>query len=765
MSEADRTSPSPRRGRNASSEGSSRADRRAPRAARSLGASSSSSSGELARTSRCSGVPRPEPRVDVVERVGERSALAPLQQRRELDQLERSARRRGRCRGRCRSAARRAVAPSARDAVEQLVTPLASSAMQRLGRAEQLLLAGSHCAPTASRARSRRAATGARAARVGARREARARPAASARHRDVQRSPEPLGRRRVVRAPGQQAAVRRGSEPAWSRARTRASTSVRRPDRGARAHLRPERSRLLLASPDVGDRRDVARELARRRAPGRATARPSSPRRARFGSRVDDVGRAVKSCWRRSPRRSIRPWTKRSARVVERPQPRRAHSSGTRRCARAPRGRAAATRSPAPAPATMSSLPPARDLHAARDVDRRQLDRRSRKRAHDRGGVARVDEQAQPGEHVAHLVRSKNAPAPSSEGHARARRAPPRPPGRPARPTARAPRSAPARRPRARSAARARPRRAAPARARSRSARSRPRRLAPPRASHATRHRRAAAASSTRCGQRKLCVSDHRAPGLPESARRTAAPAANAGAPRSAALRRTARAELARRRTSRSSQSSTSTGRGSAAATAGSRCGIRTHRACSVAGVGRGPAAARCIRSWAADARRIRARRGVARQALAHARVGLGVDQVGLEPVDAPNESREQGQRTAAEVVVARARSRFDALEQHREALGGAQDGVERLDPARAACSSTSAAQSSGIVRTAVVRTWRGAEPRSAIGRAPVPRGRSARASGAARAPRSARTSTRAREDLRLAGARPPDTSSGASLS
>ena len=48
-------------------------------------------------------------------------------------------------------------------------------------------------------------------------------------------------------------------------------------------------------------------------------------------------------------------------------------------------------------------LAPARQLHAARDVDRVQLDRRPRQRAHHRGRVAGVDEQPQPGQYVADL--------------------------------------------------------------------------------------------------------------------------------------------------------------------------------------------------------------------------------------------------------------------------------------------------------------------------------------------------------------------------
>ncbi len=48
-------------------------------------------------------------------------------------------------------------------------------------------------------------------------------------------------------------------------------------------------------------------------------------------------------------------------------------------------------------------LAPPRDLHAARQVHRAQLDRRAGQRAHRRAGVGGVGQQAQPGQHVAHL--------------------------------------------------------------------------------------------------------------------------------------------------------------------------------------------------------------------------------------------------------------------------------------------------------------------------------------------------------------------------
>jgi len=48
-------------------------------------------------------------------------------------------------------------------------------------------------------------------------------------------------------------------------------------------------------------------------------------------------------------------------------------------------------------------LSPPRELDHAREVRLAQFDRRTGKRAHHGGGVVRIDEQAHPGEHVAHL--------------------------------------------------------------------------------------------------------------------------------------------------------------------------------------------------------------------------------------------------------------------------------------------------------------------------------------------------------------------------
>ena len=72
-------------------------------------------------------------------------------------------------------------------------------------------------------------------------------------------------------------------------------------------------------------------------------------------------------------------------------------------CARAPPGGTCGRLDRGGEPRDQVELAPARDLDHAREVDLAQLDRRAGERAHDRGGVLRIDEQAHPGEHVAHL--------------------------------------------------------------------------------------------------------------------------------------------------------------------------------------------------------------------------------------------------------------------------------------------------------------------------------------------------------------------------
>ena len=48
-------------------------------------------------------------------------------------------------------------------------------------------------------------------------------------------------------------------------------------------------------------------------------------------------------------------------------------------------------------------LAPARERDDASEVHLAQLDRRARERAHDRGGIPRIDEQAHPGQHISNL--------------------------------------------------------------------------------------------------------------------------------------------------------------------------------------------------------------------------------------------------------------------------------------------------------------------------------------------------------------------------
>ena len=63
----------------------------------------------------------------------------------------------------------------------------------------------------------------------------------------------------------------------------------------------------------------------------------------------------------------------------------------------------------------MSSLRRRASCDHAREIDLAQLDRRTRERAHHRGGILRIDEQARPSEHIAHLgplAESRQLPRP-----------------------------------------------------------------------------------------------------------------------------------------------------------------------------------------------------------------------------------------------------------------------------------------------------------------------------------------------------------------
>ena len=273
---------------------------------------------------------------------------------------------------------------------------------------------------------------------------------------------------------------------------------------------------LLLAQAVVGDRRDRPRELPRRRerraghvggrrarrsarAPAAARRRPPAPRTA-AAAQAEPLDQTVHV--EVGAHRVDRAGAERySFRNIADPLPRLGRDLRGLRRRRQRRDHV--------------ELAPARDLGAAGDVDRSQLDRRARERAHDGRGVARVGEQSQPGEQVADLGPLEErglADQPVRDRpflqRDRRRRAPP------ARSQARARRSRPARRPRARSAARCRRRRPGPARVRRRSARSGSHpRPAWPRAPVRRRRRRGAVAGSRRRRARPPSAARIRSPG------------------------------------------------------------------------------------------------------------------------------------------------------------------------------------------------------------------------------------------------------------
>ena len=190
MSDADSARPSPRRGRNASSDGSVRAARAAARARSSRSASSSSaSSGDVASTSRCSGESSVlEALVDRPQRVGHRLALRTLDERRELDELEVARDRVGDVEVGVEAQLAEALADP-RDVLEQLVAQRLERRVQRLLGTEQLLLEhlplGAERGPRLLGERRRRLRDAARGQRRVGQHEA----ARGARHRDVQQPP------------------------------------------------------------------------------------------------------------------------------------------------------------------------------------------------------------------------------------------------------------------------------------------------------------------------------------------------------------------------------------------------------------------------------------------------------------------------------------------------------------------------------------------------------------------------------------------------
>ena len=241
MSEALSSSPSPRVGRNGSSDGSSRAAMAAARARASRSASSSISSSELVwRISRCCAVAALQERgVDARQRVGHRLAGRALDERGELDQLEVAHDAVGDVEVGVQ--AQLAQAPAgARDRAQQLVAQRGEGRVQRLVGAEELLVALLPAAPATRRAPPRRTATAAAARRAPSapRRPGRA-PRARASSRRAGGGASRRRAPRACRAPAPRAAARRGSaRPGAGARRACAPTAGRGRRRGELAPLR-----------------------------------------------------------------------------------------------------------------------------------------------------------------------------------------------------------------------------------------------------------------------------------------------------------------------------------------------------------------------------------------------------------------------------------------------------------------------------------------------------------------------------------------------
>ena len=181
MSDALSIRPSPRLGRNGSSDGSARAaiDAARARARRARPRAAPSSSDEDSRISFCCGGDRlQQPRVDVRQRLGDRLARGALEQRGDLQQLEVADGRVGDVEVGVEAQLAEARA-DARDVLEQLVAQLAERGVQRLVGAEELLVVLLPLARRARRAPPRRTATAAGARRGPSARRRRARARAS----------------------------------------------------------------------------------------------------------------------------------------------------------------------------------------------------------------------------------------------------------------------------------------------------------------------------------------------------------------------------------------------------------------------------------------------------------------------------------------------------------------------------------------------------------------------------------------------------------
>ena len=417
MSDADSTTPSPRRGRNASSDGSSRAAiaHRAP-AGVALGVEEvvvERRGGE--DLSLLGGDRLEDPGVDVAQGLGDVLTLGAGNQSRNLQQLEIP-----HDRMRDVEVGVEAQLPEPpggpHRALEQLVAEQPIGRVERLRRTEQLLFL---VLPRETERRPRRLHERERkdlVAAVSKRRVAQHDPLSRSCDPDVQRLAQPsLPARLVVgghhRGVGQQR-VRHRLRPGHAHPAVQADHEHVRglepagpiePDHLDRARAAHDRL-LLFTQAEVGDRRDRARKLARRR----ERLAPHVGRRelAEPGERpqpLDDVRLSGEQLLAAQPESIDQPVhvEVRTGRVDrcrpgaieleehQDPLARLGRDLGRfrRRCEGGDH----------------VELAPARDLRAARDVDRPQLDRRTGERADDRRGVRGISEQAQPREHVADL--------------------------------------------------------------------------------------------------------------------------------------------------------------------------------------------------------------------------------------------------------------------------------------------------------------------------------------------------------------------------
>ncbi len=361
-----------------------------------------------------------QPRVDLGQRVLDRlrrRSLGALDQRRQLEQLHVAHDGVGDVEVGVEA---QLAEPAAdlRDRRQQLVAQQPERRLQRLRGPEQLLLA---LLPLAAAGDPRLLGERRRVlhrAAVGALRVGEHQPRARARHRDVQQPPHRLAVRRL--GVGRERLLEQRVRDRLERALARAGHARgHQPEHVDVLELQPlggvhghhlhadgavARRRLLLAQPGVGDGRDRARELARGRLRGAAhVGRGELGELGEVAQPLDDLGRGGEQ--------------QLAAQAEPLDQP--VHVEvGARGVDRA-RGAAVEAEEVADPVARLGrdlrrlerrgqrrdhvELAPARDLGHAREVDRAQLDGRARERAHDRAGVAGVDQQPQPRQQVAHL--------------------------------------------------------------------------------------------------------------------------------------------------------------------------------------------------------------------------------------------------------------------------------------------------------------------------------------------------------------------------